>query len=248
MRASKKSFGGDGLTEMLYLMDCYLKTFDATVVDARGDEILLDRSAFYPESGGQPSDHGLLRFEGNEAKMVHARKVGEAIWHRVDGTLPSVGQPLSGSIEWERRYTFMRHHTALHVLSRVLYDEFKAGITGNQIGLDRSRMDFATDMYDKEKISFIEERANEVVAHNYPIRLSLVPRAQAMTMVDQNRTRIDLLPTHIETIRIVEIVGYDVEACGGTHLGTTGEIGRLRVGKVENKGKNNKRMEVLLEK
>jgi misacylated tRNA(Ala) deacylase len=235
------------MTEMLYLLDCYGKEFEAIVTAVRGDEIELDRTFFYPESGGQPSDLGTILVNGKETKMVHARKEGDGVWHKIEGKMPSVGDRVRGVIDWTRRYTLMRYHTALHVLSRILYDEFRAGITGNQIGLDKSRMDFATDMYDKERISYIEEKTNLAIAKNYPIKLYMLPRQEAMTVIDQNRTRIDLLPTHIDAIRIVEIVGYDFEACGGTHLSSTGEIGKLRIAKIENKGKNNKRMEIVLE-
>jgi misacylated tRNA(Ala) deacylase len=235
------------MTEMLYLLDCYRKEFEAIVAGTRGDEIELDKTFFYPESGGQPSDLGTILVNGKEVKMIHARKEGEEVWHKIEGEMPSAGDSVGGIIDWTRRYIFMRYHTALHMLSRVLYDEFRAGITGNQIGLDKSRMDFATDMYDKEKISYIEERTNLAIARNYPIKFYMLPRQEAMTVVDQNRTRIDLLPAQIDKIRIVEIVGYDFEACGGTHLSSTGEIGKLRITKIENKGKNNKRMEIVLE-
>lgn len=232
---------------MLYLLDCYKKEFEAAVLEVNENEIEFDKTAFYPESGGQPSDSGTIVFGGKEAKMIHARKEGDRVWHKIEGSMPSVGDHVKGTIDWQRRYTFMRHHTALHILSRVLYDEFHAGITGNQIGQEKSRMDFSTDMYDKEKISYIEEKTNQTIGKNYSIKLYMLPREEAMKIVDQNRTRIDLLPPHIDRIRIVEIVGYDVEACGGTHLASTGEIGRLRITKVENKGKNNKRMEIVLE-
>jgi len=234
------------MTELIYLLDCYRKEFGGRIVGIKGEEVELDKTAFYPESGGQPSDSGTIFFEGGKARMVHARKEGDRVWHKLEGSMPSLDENVRGVIDWERRYLFMRYHTALHVLSRLLYDEFRAGITGNQIGMDKSRMDFATEMYDKERISFIEQKTNEAIQKNFPIKIYMLPREEAMKVIDQNRTRIDLLPPHIEKIRIVEIVGYDFEACGGTHLKSTGEIGNVRITKVENKGKNNRRIEIVL--
>jgi misacylated tRNA(Ala) deacylase len=209
--------------------------------------LVLDRTAFYPTGGGQPHDQGTLTWDGGSAKVVEVRKAGAQVVHRVEGEPPPAGTRVHGEIDWERRYALMRHHTALHSMSGVIYQLYGATVTGGQMYTDRARMDFQLPDLSQERLNRIEERTNGLLAEGHPVSIRFLPRDEAFQIPDLIRTKINLLPEGIQEIRVVTIEGIDQQADGGTHVANTHEVGRVRIAGSENKGKGNKRLEIVLE-
>jgi misacylated tRNA(Ala) deacylase len=226
-------------TELLYLRDAYLTGFSGTVVAMRGDEIQLDATAFYPTGGGQPHDTGRLA----GLPVVDVTKEGDIVWHKVEGgPRPVLGETVTGTIEWKRRHRLMRTHTALHVLCGVIWNEWKVPVTGGNMDELTARMDFEFDPLPDGFSATIEELVNAELIADRPIELHFLPRSTAVEDEDLIRTKANLIPEDVPEIRVVEIVGLDRQADGGTHVRSTGEVGRIRVTKTENKGKGNKRI------
>ena len=226
-------------TELLYLTDAYLRAFEATVVDVGDDGVAVDRTAFYPTGGGQPHDTGTL--EG--VAVTDVRKTGDLVWHAVaDPSAFSVGRTVRGEVDWERRYALMRTHTALHVLCGVIWNEWRVPVTGGNMEPLSARMDFEFDPLPEGFGPRVEELVNEALARDYPIEVSFLPRSTAVMDEDLIRTKVSLIPESVPEIRVVDIVGLDKQADGGTHERSTAEVGRIRVVKLENKGKGNKRV------
>jgi len=235
-------------TELLHATDAYLRSFDATVSSVTSDGgVILDRTAFYATGGGQPHDLGTLTWDGGSTRVVEVRKIGGEVVHRVEGDAPPVGTSVHGAIDWDRRYALMRHHTALHSMSGVIYQLFGATVTGGQMYPDRARMDFLLPDLSSERLRRIEERTNELLAEEHPVSIRFLPRDEAFKIPDLIRTKVNLLPEGIEIIRVVNIEGVDQQADGGTHVANTREVGRVRIAGSENKGKGNKRLEIVLE-
>ena len=235
-------------TELLYATDAYLRSFDARVVEITPDGwLVLDRTAFYPTGGGQPHDLGRLTWPGGSAAVVEVSKQGDLVLHRLDGEPPPPGTPVHGEVDWERRYALMRHHTALHSMSGVIYQLYGATVTGGQMYTDRARMDFQLPDLSAERLRKIEERTNELLAEGHPVSVRFLAREEAFQIPDLIRTRVNLLPEGIDTIRVINIEGIDQQADGGTHVANTREVGRVRIARSENKGKGNKRLEIVLE-
>ena len=239
----------------LYHTDSYLRTFEGVVVGVsreQGLALALNQTAFFPGGGGQQADGGTLRWNGRSLRVTGMRKVGDVIWHQLgaDGLEgsegPVVGERVDGALDWDARYRMMRTHTALHMLCGIIFKDFGAQVTGGQMYADKARMDFSMEVFAPELVRAIEERVNEAVREDHAVKVYFAPRAEALEIPDLIRTKINLLPPEIQTIRIVEIVGVDVQADGGTHVASTGEVGGIRVLKTENKGKFNKRMEITL--
>ncbi|MFH1174860.1 MAG: alanyl-tRNA editing protein AlaXM [archaeon] len=230
------------MEDLLYIQHPYDKEFDATVVNIiDGKKIVLDRTLFYPEGGGQPFDTGTLECDGKKFAVVAVKKrEGKAV-HEVDAEGLHTGDYVHGSIDWERRYKFMRMHTASHLLSILIHNETGAEITGNQLGLDKSRVDFSLEQFDRNFMSSFEEKANAIIAQHVPVRSDVMPREEAMQIPDIFRLR-KAFPDHIQQLRIVTIDGLDQQACGGTHLQDLSEIGSIKILDLENKGKERRRM------
>ncbi len=242
------------MTELLYQTDSYLRAFDATVTAVTEAGVVLDRTAFYPQGGGQPSDEGTLTApDGRTWRVVGVRRTttegGDAVVHQLapDTEPPALGTPVRGEIDWERRYALMRTHTALHVLCGVIFREFGASVTGANMHPLRARMDFELEDLNPERVALIERRCNEAIAAGLPLRVRSLPREEAFQIPDLIRTRINLLPPGIEQVRTVEIEGLDLQADGGTHVANTREVGRIRVVGTANKGRINKRIEIAVE-
>jgi misacylated tRNA(Ala) deacylase len=236
-------------TRLLYHEDSYVRTFDAEVVAVEDGALALDVTAFFPGGGGQMADRGALFVDGRRPPLASLEKRGDVVWHRVEpdaGPLPAVGDRVTGELDWDFRYRMMRTHTALHMLCGIIFRDFGAQVTGGQMYPDRARMDFAMEAFTSEVVRDIEARVNEAVASPHEVKVYTLPREQAFEIPDLIRTKINLLPPGIETVRIVEIVGLDLQADGGTHVHSTREVGGVRVLKTENKGKQNKRMEIAL--
>ncbi len=224
----------------IYLEDSYLWAFDATVLKSDAEKVVLDRSAFYPQSGGQPSDTGTI-FRGEEEFFVVAvqNEDGEAV-HILDHSGLLRGQRISAKIDKIRRYKCMRSHTACHILSAVIFRETGAKITGNQIELPRSRVDFSLESFDKARMNDYVDAANEIVGKKLAVTTKMLPREQAIAIPDL--VRLAMQVPDRDMIRVVEIEGVDRQACGGTHVKNTKEVGRITMIKAENKGKANRRV------
>lgn len=235
-------------TKLLYHENSYIYECTATVVAVEGDEVALDATVFYPGGGGQLADRGRISWEEQQvqANVIAMNKRDDIVWHTLDYPPPPVGTQVVGTIDWNFRYRMMRTHTALHLLCGIIWKEFGVQVTGGQMYPDRARMDFAMENLDKERIAYIEQRVNEAVEADYPVRVYMLPREKAFAIPDLVRTKINLLPPAIEEVRIVEIVGLDLQADGGTHVNHTKEVGGIKIIRTENKGRINKRLELVL--
>mgnify|MGYP001279815066 CR=1 FL=1 len=234
------------MTSLIYQTDSYTKSFDAqvTAVDEEGHAVALDRTAFYPGGGGQPADGGVLRVGEQTIPVLRAKKAGPEVWHTLspDAPLPQPGTPVEGRIDWERRYQLMRTHTALHILCGVVFRDYGAQVTGGDMEPLKGRMDFEFETMQKELVQEIEQAINLEIQKAHPVRVDILPREQAFQIPDLIRTKINLLPEGISEVRVVEIVGLDLQADGGTHVANTSEVGRIRVTDYKSKGKINKRI------
>jgi len=236
------------VTEELFLGDPYLREFEAGVVELSGREVILDRTAFYPGGGGQPPDKGTMGIGPVRASVVDARREGREVVHILDNPIPDTVRELKGNLDWERRYGHMRHHTALHVLSGVIWRNFGAKVTGGQMRSDRARMDFSfPEEWTTGVVGEIERLTNEALAEERPVKVYELPREEALKNPDLIRTQVNLVPERVRVIRIVEIEGLDTQADGGTHVANTREVGPIRVTGYESKGRSNKRIRIELE-
>jgi misacylated tRNA(Ala) deacylase len=229
----------------IYLENSYLMNFAAVVLEASCERIILDRTAFYPQSGGQPSDHGAIFRGDEEFKVLQVEPSDESIVHTLDHPGLNPGDRVHASLDWERRWRFMRSHTACHVLSAVIFQETGAKITGNQIEFSRSRVDFNLESFDKARMSEYVEKANRILGENRSVTTKIIPWAEALAIPDLVLLAMDV-PDR-EEIRVVVVEGIDLQACGGTHVKSTGEVGRIKMIKAKNKGKANRRVYFALE-
>ena len=235
-------------TKPLYHGDSYLRAFDARVIGIAPGAIALDQTAFFPGGGGQLADRGTLTWEGHTLPLAGLKKLDGLVWHALTpaADTPPLGASVHGELDWPFRYQMMRTHTALHMLCGIIFRDFGAQVTGGQMYADHARMDFAIETFTPECVRDIETRVNEAVAADHPVKVYQLPREQAFAIPDLIRTKINLLPPEITEVRIVEIVGLDLQADGGTHVHSTDEVRGIRVLKTENKGQFNKRMEIAL--
>jgi len=232
------------MSEWLFQLDSYLREFQARVTAVQGNQIALERTAFYPTGGGQPCDHGWLSAAGQRWSVVNVRKADDEVWHQIEGDPPVVGAEVTGSIAWERRYALMRTHTALHMLAGVIWRDYGAQVTGGNIEPLRARMDFEFERMSRDLVQEIEAKVNVEIAAARPIQVKILPREEAFAIPDLIRTKINLLPEGIERVRIVDIVGLDLQADGGTHVRNTADVGKLKVVDYKSKGAINKRIYV----
>ena len=236
------------MTEKLYLRDAYLKEFEATVVSvAEGKFVVPDKTAFYPQGGGQPSDSGLIiGGNGEEFKVVFAKKLPDGVSHEVDrpGLLP--GMRIKGIVDWERRYRHMRMHSAAHVVHGVIFSELGLLVTGNQLGWPQSRIDINIENFNREKFAEIERKCNDIIAGKMDISFYFISREQALSNPDYFRLmgvgREQLVERLGSEIRIIKIGDFDESIDGGTHVRNTKEIGKIKFVRFENKGATNRRI------
>jgi misacylated tRNA(Ala) deacylase len=233
-------------TDLAYLRDAFVQEFDAIVIAIDTNDglsrVALDVTYFYPTGGGQPHDLGSL----NDLAVLDVRKDGDLVWHTLAGDTPAIGSGMHGVINWERRHQLMRTHTAMHILCGVIWNEWQVPVTGGNMEPLSARMDFEFDPLPEGFAVRVEELVNEAIAANYPIEVSFLPRGTAVMDEDLIRTKVSLIPETVSEIRVVDIVGLDKQADGGTHVASTREVGVFRVLKTENKGKGNKRIRVEL--
>ncbi len=234
------------VTEELFSVEAYARTCEATVAAVTDDGVVLDRTVFYARSGGQPGDTGTLRWEGGEGRVADTVKRGGMLLHVVDDRAPAAGTAVVAGIDWDRRHTLMRTHTALHALSAIVFRDYGAKVTGGNMEPGAARMDFELESITPEFGREVEEKLNAELSADRPVKVTFLAREVALADPDLIRTKVNLIPEAVDPIRVIEIEGLDKQADGGTHVRSTGEVGAVRVAKTENKGKAFKRMRIEL--
>lgn len=243
---SVADYGAGVATARLDLEDVTLREWEATVLLSGPDGIVLDRSAFYPGGGGQPPDHGVLLWSGVQTRIVGARKGDELYLLPADGDpLPPAGTAVRGGLDDERRTALMRTHSAMHLLCGVVSRDYQVAVTGGSMDVLSGRMDFGLDTLPDGFLDAVQQACLTEIAADRRIEVVVLPYAEAMAG-DIIKTATNLLPEGLETVRIVDIVGLDRQADGGTHVGSTAFIGDMRLVKTESKGKGFRRLRFAL--
>ncbi len=230
----------------LFAVDAYRHVFDATVeeVDRDGGRVRLARTAFYPGGGGQPCDLGEIATPDGTLTVTGVRRDQGAIWHAVEGDLPDVGAEVEGRVDWDRRHRLMRTHTALHVLCGVIWADYSIPVTGGNMEPMKGRLDFPFPAMSADLGAQVERRINDEIAKAHEIVVGFLPRTEADSDPALIRTSANLIPREIDPLRIIDIVGLDRQADGGTHVLSTAEVGAVRVVGTESKGRDNKRIRI----
>lgn len=243
------------MTEELYLPDNeYQKEFEAEVTKSRGvpeeehdGYICLDKTLFYKEGGGQPADHGTISWGENKAEVVDVQRKDGEVRHFIRGEMPESGTEIKGEIDWERRYKHMRMHTAQHLVSWVVLNRYNASTAGNQIHEDYSRIDFKPVEFDESDVEKIERSVNALIQKELEVEKKYMPREQIEQAVEEGRTNLDIIPDHIDPLRVVIIGDNDLCPCGGTHVDNIKEIGSINITDRISKGADVERLEFKLE-
>lgn len=237
------------MTEKIYAVDSYEQGMEASVVrtDVDDGRVLLDRTVFYPGGGGQPHDTGYLSIGDDRLDVVRVTADTDGVWHWVEGSLPAVDTSVGGVIDWERRYSLMRTHTAMHALCGVIWDRFQSPVTGGNMQPGAGRLDFDLPDWSADQIPIIETELNAQLARQRDVEVSFLPRNAADDDPSLIRTKVNLLPEGIQEVRVIDIVGLDRQADGGTHVSNTGQVGRITIPKAENKGRGFRRIRIQLE-
>jgi misacylated tRNA(Ala) deacylase len=237
------------VTERIYSTEQYARSVDATIVDVDRDDgrVLLDRTVFYPGGGGQPHDVGALVLGDDRLQVVRVTQDARGVWHWLEGGLPGTGITVHGEVDWDRRYRLMRTHTAMHALCGVVWERFRSPVTGGNMEPGVGRLDFELPDWDPEDRTPLEEELNAQLAAARPVEIAFLPRQVADQDPSLIRTKVSLLPPTLTEVRVVDIVGLDRQADGGTHVASTREVGSVRIAKVESKGKGFRRIRLALE-
>jgi misacylated tRNA(Ala) deacylase len=231
-----------GMARALYLEDSYLRDCDATVVSVKDDKfVVLDQTVFYPKGGGQPHDTGRMLRNGEVFGVVFVGKFSGEISHEIDRAGLKAGDRVHCVLDWERRYKLMRSHAAAHVFASALCNGTGALVTGNQLELDKVRFDFSLERFEPQVLEEYVGKANELFRTDTPVKWYELPRDEALSIPGVVKMA-EAFPPNIPRLRIVEIVGFDRQADGGTHVRSLREVGQIEVLKTENKGKNNRRV------
>jgi misacylated tRNA(Ala) deacylase len=239
------------MTELLHMKDNYIREFDATVIKVVENYAALDKTAFYPEGGGQSGDRGVLKSGAREARVNDTQKKG-GVRHILSGPPPfETGMQVHGELDWAFRHECMRYHTAQHVLSRYLQLNHGLETRGNMVKPRESRADYyPIDDFSKELIAETEKEVNEILTKNLDVRIEFMPREQAIEYLEERRyqTRyLNMVPDSVKSFRLVLIGAYDASACAGTHVANTSEIGLLTINKTKNVGAEKQRLYFSLE-
>jgi misacylated tRNA(Ala) deacylase len=236
------------MVEEIAKADAYVRSAEGRVVDVLPEGVVLDRTPFYARGGGQPGDTGWLRWDGGEVRVTDTVRAGHLVVHTVEGEPPPVGTPVVAEVDWDRRYLLMRTHTALHLLSGIVWSDYGAKVTGGNMEPGEARMDFELASMSAEFGREVEAKLNAAVARDLPVRVLFLPRAQALADPDLIRTKVNLIPESVDPIRVIDIEGVDRQADGGTHVARTSEVGRVRVVRTESKGRAFKRMRIAVDR
>lgn len=235
------------MTEEIAARDAYLSSAEGRIVEVIPEGAVLDRTVFYGRGGGQPGDVGALQTANGEVAVTDTIRVAGRIVHVVgQPELLEPGMAVNGVIDWTRRYRLMRTHTALHALSGVVFRDFGAKVTGGNMEPGVARMDFELDAMSVEFGREVERTLNAELIKGYPAEVVFMARELALEDPDLIRTKVNLIPDYVKEIRVIDIVGLDRQADGGTHVRSTLEVGQVMVVKTESKGKANKRMRIEL--
>ena len=238
------------MTELRYLPDADdVTTFTAEVIESTDEYVVLDGTYFYPEGGGQPADQGTLQWADGRGTVIDVRKSHGEIRHvleSLEGDRPEAGETVEGRIDAKRRRQLSRYHTAQHVVSRVVLEEYGATTAGNQIHPDRARIDFEPATFSDEDLARIERLSNEAIAADHEVTKANRPRDEVEAAVDEGRALLHLIPDHVDPLRVVEIDDFDVCPCGGTHVDSLGELGRVEITDRTTKGTDVDRIEFVL--
>ncbi len=237
------------MTERIYSTDAYAKVSTATIVrtDTDDNRVLLDQTVFYPGGGGQPHDLGTISIGDDELEVVRVTQDSDGVWHWLAGGIPGSGTSVVAAIDWERRYRLMRTHTALHALCGVIWNRFESPVTGGNMQPGEGRLDFDIPNWTADDLPLVEADLNAELARRRAIEVSFLPRDAADVDPSLIRTKVNLLPKDIEQVRVIDIVGLDRQADGGTHVNETGEVGSISIPKAENKGRGFRRIRVRLD-
>ncbi len=237
------------MTEKIYSTDAYARSTRAVVIGADADDgrLLLDRTVFYPGGGGQPHDLGNLWVGDDRLEVTRVTADGDGVWHWVAGPLPGVGAELIAEIDWDRRHLLMQTHTAMHALCGVVWGRYQSPVTGGDMKPGEGRLDFELPRWDPEDKTPLEEELNRQVAMARPVEVSFIPRKEADRDPSLIRTKVNLLPEGLTEVRVIDIVGLDRQADGGTHVRSTSEVGHVRVAKIESKGRGFRRIRLSVE-
>lgn len=235
------------MTEELFSKDAYLREFEARITKNAGRELTLDRTAFYPGGGGQPADKGGLSVGPIQANVVDVKRREGEIVHVLDSPIPETVDRINASIDCGRRYAHMRYHTALHVLSAIIWKNFDAKVTGGKMKANGARMDFSfPGECTSEVVGEIERLTNEALSGDHPVKVYELSREEVTEKLDLIRTQVSPVPEYVKTVRIVEIKCIDTQADGGTHVANTQEVGEMELTGHKSKGRVNKRIEFVL--
>ena len=239
-------------TELLYYGDGYLREFASEViaVDGNAHAVVLAQTAFFPTGGGQPHDTGILESGGATMRVIDVTKASDGrVLHTIapDDTLPAVGDVVHGVIDWERRYLLMRTHTAQHILNGIIWRDYAALVTGAHMTPGEGRLDFELPAMSGEFGRAVEAAVNDQVTLDLPVRVLFLPRSEADLDPSLLRLKADRIPRSVDPLRVIDIVGLDRQADGGTHVASTAEVGHVKVVKTESKGKANKRIRIAVE-
>ena len=237
------------MTEQIYSTDAYAKTMDAAVVATETDDgrVLLDRTVFYPGGGGQPNDVGALWIADYRLEVVRVTADRDGVWHWIDGPIPSVGTSLRGDLDWDRRYNLMRTHTAMHAMCGVIWRRYQVPVTGGNMDVGEGRLDFELPNWNSDDKPEVEAELNAELAARLDVEVSFLPREEADQDPSLIRTKVSLLPAGLREVRVIDIVGLDRQADGGTHVDSTGEVGSITLATVKSKGRGFRRFRFTLD-
>ncbi len=236
------------MTETIYSTDAYARTMEAAVVGVDRDDgrLLLDRTVFYPGGGGQPHDVGELWIGDDRLEVVRVTADRDGVWHWVEGALPGLATGLRGELDWERRYKMMRTHTAMHAMCGVVWRRYQVPVTGGNMEAGEGRLDFELPEWNSEDKPLVEAELNAELAAKLDVEVSFLPREEADQDPSLIRTKVSLLPAGLTEVRVIDIVGLDRQADGGTHVDSTGEVGSISLATVKSKGRGFRRFRFTL--
>lgn len=236
------------MTERIYSTDSYARSMTASVLelDREDGRVLLDRTVFYPGGGGQPPDTGELVIGDDALPVTRVTQDSSGVWHWIEGSLPSRGERLEGVVDWDRRYRLMRTHTAMHALCGVVWGKYESPVTGGNMKPGEGRLDFELPDWDPEDRTPLEQELNRQIQSGRRVDIDFLPRSEADLDPTLIRTKVNLLPPSLTEVRVVDIVGLDRQADGGTHVNSTAEVGGVEVVKIESKGKGFRRIRLRL--